>query len=575
VQVFGEEREIEGADARDHGNAVDVLGDWFAQPLTRRTFVAAALAAALAREGTFARAARATTSRAVRDIVFLDDTDVDQLHPHDFKTLGAYRVQDALYDRLIDWRPYFSAAQPGRYVFNPRRYYSSEASRPMLLERFSLSPEQTVFRGVLRRGMRFQSGNPITTESVRWNFEAMLKGDTVSPTWLHLLRITDERQVRVVDERTFEIHLQGPNPLFWPLFSNDNNAIVDDVVARRHATKDDPYADRWVKRHAAGSGPYRLAAWAPGQDTVLVRRRGYWREGAVKNDRIVVKSIPDASQRALLMRGGAADLAQGILPRDLAEIAQNDQDLRVISVPIPNAVWMGMNWNAPPFDDVQVRKAMLYVIPYAKLIKTVWHGYAAPMTSVIPSGMPGHTDKYWPYVHDLKTAKRLLDASGVRTPVEVEFAVDITQFFHEPTARLIQGEAAKIGINIRMQRMRGAEFQAKLYRKQHQLFMYSWHSFANDPFYNFRWLFNASKACCSVDNFPDPYVERMTAKWIYSTDSSGRLKAAEEVQRHLNVGKAAWGCLFQPNFTIVIRKSTTGWAYYGDDLTRYAELGKV
>jgi peptide/nickel transport system substrate-binding protein len=236
---------------------------------------------------------------------------------------------------------------------------------------------------------------------------------------------------------------------------------------------------------------------------------------------------------------------------------------------------MGMNWKTPPFDNVQVRKAMLYAIPYDRLIKAVWHGYASPMTSVIPSGMPGHTDKYWPYKHDLKTAKRLLDASGVRTPIEAEFAVDITQFFHEPTAQLIQAEAAKIGINIRLQRMRGAEFQAKLYRKQHQVFMYNWHSFANDPFYNFRWLFNASSACCSVDNYPDPYVDRMTAKWIYSTDSAGRLKAAEEIQRHLNVGKAAWGCLFQPNFTIVMRKGTTGWAYYGDDLTRYAEVGKA
>src|SRR5437879_4847721 len=124
-----------------------MLGDPFGPPLTRRTFVVAALVAALTRENAFVRAAR-TTSRATRQIVFLDDTDVDQLHPHDFKTLGAFRVQDALYDRLIDWRPYFSTAQPGRYVFNPRRYYSREASRPMLLERFSLSPGQTVFRGV-------------------------------------------------------------------------------------------------------------------------------------------------------------------------------------------------------------------------------------------------------------------------------------------------------------------------------------------------------------------------------------------------------------------------------------------
>ena len=563
--MVGKERAIEEARAGSDG---------LSQPLTRRTFVAAALAAAgaLATDNAVARAAKRL---APRQIVFLDDTDVDQLHPHDFKTLGAFRVQDALYDRLIDWRPYFSASRPGHYVFNARRYYSRDASRPMLLERFSLSPEKTIFRGVLRRGLRFRSGNPVTAESVRWNFEAMLNGDTVSPTWLGLLRITDSEQVRVVDDRTFEIHLQGPNPLFWPLFSNDNNAIIDDLVARRHATAKDPYADAWLRKHAAGSGPYTVAEWTPGGDTVLVRRRGYWRPNAVRNDRVVVKSIPDAAQRALLIRGRAADLAQGILPRDLADIATSEPHLRVVSVPIPNAVWMGMNWNTPPFDNIRVRKALLYTIPYDSLIKKVWHGYAAPMTSVIPSGMPGHTDRYWPYRYDLQMARRLLSDSGVKTPVEAVFAVDITQFFHEPTARLIQAEAAKIGIHIRLHRMRGAEFQTRLYRKEHQLFIYNWHSFANDPFYNFRWLFNASKACCSVDNFPDHYVDRMTAKWIYSTDTAGRLRAAAEIQRHLNVERAAWGCLYQPNFTIVMRRNVTGWAYYGDDLTRYAELGKA
>jgi peptide/nickel transport system substrate-binding protein len=566
--VLREESSIASDGSRDRSG---IPGHSPAQPLTRRAFVAAAIAAAGS-----ARAARGGPVRgAAREIVFLDDTDVDQLNPHDFKTLGAFRVQDGLYDRLIDWKRYFDAARPGRYVFDARRYYSRAASRPLLLEQFSLSPDETTFRGVLRPGLRFQSGNRVTAEAVRWNFEAMLNGDTASPTWLHLLRITDHRQVRVVDDRTFEIQLQGPNPLFWPLFSNSNNAIVDATLARRHATKDDPYADAWLKKHPAGSGPYRLAKWAPGDETILIRWRGYWRRNAVRNDRVVVKNIPDSAQRALLIRRGAADLAQGLLPRDLAEIAKNDRSLRVVSIPIPNAVWLGMNWKAPPFDDVLVRKAMLYTIPYEALIAEVWRGYAAPMTSVIPSGMPGHTGEFWPYEHDLRTAKRLLDDSGVRTPVQAEFAVDVDQFFHEQTARLIQAEAGKIGIDVRLNRMRGTEFQRRVSRKEHQLYIYSWHSFANDPFYNFRWLFNASSACCSLDNFPDPHVDRMTAKWIYSTDTAGRLKAAQEIQRYLNVEKAAWGCLYQPNFTIVMRTTTTGWAYYGDDLTRYAELGKA
>ena len=541
--------------------------------VSRRGFLGLSLSAIPAFHAAFYGKLSAASKKRARQIIFVDDTDVNQLHPHDFKALAAARVQDGLYDRMIDWAADFGSDGMGVGRFEPKDYYSSAGSRGILLKDYELSKNFSLFKGKLRPGLKFHSGNPINSQVVHWNFEAMLKGKTASGPWLKLLRISSPEQIRIIDDLTFEIELEGPNPLFWPLISNDNDALIDMAVAMEHASDDDPYADDWLRKNPAGGGPYMLEKWAPGEETILKRWSGYWRSNEVLNDRIVVKIVPDATERALLIRRGAVDMVQGILPRDLKEM-ETENGLRVVSVPIPNAVWLGMNWKTPPLDNIDIRKAILYSIPYDVLIDKVWQGYAEPMKSVIPSGMPTHTDEYWPYKHDLSKARMHLEKAGKAGGFELELAVDINQFHQEQTGIFLQAELAKIGVSLKVSKVSGADYMNKLYTKQHQMFIYQWHSWTNDPFYNAMWLFNATPDCCSLDNFLDPRIDEIREKWMYSTDTKGREQASREMQKYLNVDLAAWGCLYQPNFTIVMRDDVTHWAYYGDDLTRYSEIGK-
>ena len=57
----------------------------------------------------------------------------------------------------------------------------------------------------------------------------------------------------------------------------------------------------------------------------------------------------------------------------------------------------GINTNIKPFNNVQVRRAIAYAIPYKQILNTVWSGYASPLKSIVPPGQPttdpkrGHT----------------------------------------------------------------------------------------------------------------------------------------------------------------------------------------
>jgi peptide/nickel transport system substrate-binding protein len=52
----------------------------------------------------------------------------------------------------------------------------------------------------------------------------------------------------------------------------------------------------------------------------------------------------------------------------VAELAA-EKKLAVIGTPIENAlVYIGMNVKIPPFDNVKVRQAVAYAIPYRKIM---------------------------------------------------------------------------------------------------------------------------------------------------------------------------------------------------------------
>ena len=110
--------------------------------------------------------------------------------------------------------------------------------------------------------------------------------------------------------------------------------------------------------------------------------------------------------------------------------------VKVVGVPIPNALWyVALNTARPPFDNVKLRQAIAWAMPYEQIQASAFFGRAKPMygggTAVEQAAWPQPS----PYRTDLDRAKALMQEAGLAQGLDTSFALDVgTATVGEPTA---------------------------------------------------------------------------------------------------------------------------------------------
>jgi peptide/nickel transport system substrate-binding protein len=242
--------------------------------------------------------------------------------------------------------------------------------------------------------------------------------------------------------------------------------VFNSELAKKHTTAQDPWAQEWLKTNEAGSGAYRVEKWTPGQE-LIYQRFDDWKSGPLpKIKRVIWRIVPSAGNRRALLERGDADISFDLPPKDVSEMGR-DKKLTVTSNLIESAlVYIDMNVKTPPFDNVRVRQAVAYAIPYQKIMDAAMFGRGKPMF-----GGPGEvTNIDWPqpspYVTDLAKAKQLLTEAGFPNGFETMLSFDlgyaVTQ---EPLSELVQESLAQIGVRITLNKVPGSNWRAEFAKK--------------------------------------------------------------------------------------------------------------
>jgi peptide/nickel transport system substrate-binding protein len=233
-----------------------------------------------------------------------------------------------------------------------------------------------------------------------------------------------------------------------------------------------------------------------------------------------------------------------------------------------------MNSKVKPFNNVLVRRAISYAVPYKTIISQVLQGYGRQLTSPIPFGTPTHTDKYFVYKTDIAKAKQLLSQAGYPNGFTVTLAVASGVNEGQETAVWVQQSLKQIGIKVQIQQLPGANFTSRLQKHQLGFFFFNnWISINNDPFYHLFWLFRSD--CCDYTNYNNKKVWNSIDSNLLSDNAKKRAAAADAAQRQI-MSDAPWVFLYQPDFVLAMRKNVHGYVYYSSDrFTRFKFLSKT
>src|SRR6266850_5924021 len=288
-------------------------------------------------------------------------------------TREAFAVSLSTYDRLVSF---------GRKQLNGKWVFDLDSIRGELAESYDVSPDGLKITFHLRKDAKFQDGTPVTADDVKWSLDRAVTAPVLGKAQLLTGSMTSADQFKVIDPLTFEVTLPKPDKLALPNLATVYPIIINSKVAKAHATAEDPWATAWLKEHTAGSGAYQIETFKPGEQVIMTRNAA-WNRGTDDKSaffkRVIVQSVPEPATRANLVERGDADLVIDLQASDV-ESLEATAKLKVISTPQYNAVtFISMNNQIPPFDNINVRRAIAYALPYDDMFKAALFGRGSPL----------------------------------------------------------------------------------------------------------------------------------------------------------------------------------------------------
>ena len=351
-----------------------------------------------------------------------------------------YEVSWNCYDRLISHEMKTGA--------NGVPYYDRDKFKMELAEDMNVGPMSATFK--LKKNATFQDGTPVTAKDVKWSLDRAVTVGGFPTFQMGAGSLTKPEQFVVVDDNTFRVDFARKDRLTIPDLAVIVPAIYNSELVKKNATEKDPWGMEYTKQNTAGSGAYRVVSWNAGTE-VIMERNDKWVGGPLpKIKRIVWRMVPSAGNRRALLERGDADISYDLPNKDFVELKSHPK-LDIISTPYSNGIqYLGMNVTKPPFDNLKVRQAVAYAVPYQKIMDAVLFGLSKPMFG---AAADKPTEVAWPqptkFNTDIAKAKQLMAEAGYPDGFETTLSFDLGfAGVNEPLCVLTQESLAQIGIKV-------------------------------------------------------------------------------------------------------------------------------
>src|SRR5256714_13001431 len=197
---------------------------------------------------------------------------------------------------------------------------------PYLAESWSASSDGLSYECLLRKGVKFHNGEPVTADDVKFSFERYHGA-------AHQLMKDNVAAIELLDPQHVRFKLKKPWPDFITFYSTATGSGW--IVPKKYVEQ---VGDQGFKKAPIGAGPYKFVSFNPGVELVLEAFDDYWRKPPnVK--RLVMKVIPDEATRLAALKRGEVDIAYSIRS-ELAEELRRTPGLTLKPVVLQAPNWL-------------------------------------------------------------------------------------------------------------------------------------------------------------------------------------------------------------------------------------------
>lgn len=402
---------------------------------------------------------------------------------------------------------------------------TAESPEPAVALRFAQSADRVTF--VLRQGVRFSDGTPLSAEDVRFTFEHLIYPSEIATPWRDRLRCSDGALPTITVVSPSEIQFLCKSPIgrgqLWQIGSVP---ILPKAKLQRYERDPKGFNSAWSVQtppsQIAGLGPFLLEKRSE-EAVQLQRNPHYWKRdirGAAL-PYLNVLTVFTLTPELVLQQFRNRQL-HFFFPRpaDLP-ILQSDAISGRLAINSDIAggqasfggQFLVVNWDAANpalravFRTAEFRRALSYAVPRAQLVKEALLGLGVetygPISPASPYfvGRAGQDPKILEKFRALQTpydpqkAAQLLDSVGLKDTnndgvreipqnllgqgnpagrLEFEFAVHRNSLLSpEALTRLLLPALAQVGIKIRLMRA-GEDFLDRLVKGQYEAALVTW-----------------------------------------------------------------------------------------------------
>ena len=450
-----------------------------------------------------------------------------------------------------------------RLLFDPiahRRADLTAEWNPAMVDEVEELEGGRVHRIKLHAGMRWHDGAPVTSEDVRFTWEAI--ADDNVPAVDYKYKAAEIEDIRIIDDITFDVvHRQVSaltiDNLYFPVVPahilNNPEERAADPTLRTSA-----YYNRYLRELGIGNGPYRFVEWIHA-DRIIVERWEDYHHDKPPIRRQVITTHSDRNAALLQFRKGTLDDIWLTVQQHGSQT--NDEDFHAVGVKAWGPRWMQayIGWqqggNNPFFGDVRVRRAMAHAYDAERVLRQVsWNVYTRS-NGMFPPSHWSHNPDVAPIDYDLDKAASLLDQAGWLTnpedgwrykeidgeQVRFHFMMNLPQSFVDARRMvdIYRDDLRRIGVSFDTEIQENASRSPRLIQHEMIAHVDTYQVFADPDIWRNFFHTEAIDNGRNYDSYSNPRVDDLFDRSRIELDRDRRAELLRELQAQVQADQPA------------------------------------